>query len=94
MTNTLSANSIMVLWQMAPPSAEVNGIEITYTPVPGSCDGVQAGRLVIEDGSTTQHSLTGLQEYTEYSIAIRFRGSEGFGQPSHPVQRRTVSSSE
>lgn len=90
--NVLSANSILVTWDMPPD--QVNGVQIIYTPGQGTCDGVQGDKMVIEGGTPTEYILSGLEEYTEYIILVSFRGTEGFGQPSTMVQARTDATGE
>ena len=62
-------------------NVSVNGFEVTYSPVGSFCDGVVGGRKVVEGGNMTTYVLNDLQAYTEYSVTVRARGADGFGQP-------------
>lgn len=61
-----------------------------YTPVESeSCDGVTGGSVTVEGATTVTHILQNLQAYTEYSITVRARGTDGLGPPSLAERQRT-----
>ena len=88
-----SSSSLSVSWT-ASVSSGVTGYEVSYSPVDGSCEGVIGGREVVEGGSTLSTSLRNLQAYTEYSVTVRARNADGFGQPSDVRGRKTMADSK
>ena len=86
----LSASSLRVQWSS--PISEVNGYEVSYSPVEGveSCDGVPGGAVMVEGATTFTSMLTSLEAYIEYSVTVRARGADGLGPPSTPATGRTT----
>ena len=87
---TRSPSSLVVQWSS--PISGVNGYEVSYSPVEGagSCDGVPGGAVMVERATTFSHILSNLEAYTEYSITVRARGTDGLGAPSTPRTGRTT----
>ena len=88
----LPPTSLQVSWTSL-ASTGVNGYEVSYSPVSGSCEGVTGGRVVVEGGSVTRHELRGLEAYTEYNVTVRARSADGFGLPSDAQRERTMADS-
>lgn len=75
--------------------SEVDGYEVSYSPVEGSsCDGVLGGSVTVEGGSTSAFTLRNLQAFTAYSITVRSRGSDGLGPTSAAQTERTSTDGE
>ena len=78
-----SSTSILVQWGDVPP-ADQNGIilryTVTYTALP---DGSPQPKVV--NAPTTETTLTGLNEYTNYSITVFASTSKGNGNVSAPT---------
>ena len=91
---TRSSSSLVVQWSS--PISGVNGYEVSYSPVEGaeSCDGVPGGVVMVERATTFSHTLNNLEAYTEYSITVRARGTDGLGAPSTPGTGRTDADGE
>ena len=83
---------LVVTW-MTELNGGVNGFEVSYSPVGSFCNGVVGGRKVVESGMMT-YVLNDLQAYTEYSVTVRARGADGFGQPSAAMMKRTQAGSK
>ena len=84
---------LVVTW-MTELNGGVNGFEVSYSPVGSFCNGVVGGRKVVEGGGTMTYVLSDLQAYTEYSVSVRARGADGFGQPSAAMMERTQAGSK
>ena len=78
-----SSTSILVQWGDVPP-ADQNGIilryTVTYKALPG---GSQQTKVV--DAPTTETTLTGLNEFTNYSITVFASTVKGDGNTSAPI---------
>ena len=78
-----SSTSIIAQWGNVPP-ADQNGVilsyTITYKALP---DG--SPRHTVVSASTTQVTLTGLNEYTNYSIRVFASTVKGAGRISAPI---------
>ena len=78
-----SSTSILVEWGEVPP-AHQNGIILSYTVTyKGLPDGSPQAKVV--DAPITQASLTGLNEYTNYSITVFASTVKGDGNASAPI---------
>ena len=84
------SSSMMLVVEWSSPISGVDGYEVSYSPVEGSCDGVLGGSVMVEGGTTFTYTLGDLQAYTEYSITVRARGADGLGPPSTPSTGRTA----
>jgi len=60
--------SIMFNWTQ-PVGEIVDSYEITFS-YQGPCSGYIHANTVIVDGATRQHTMTGLQEFSTYTISI------------------------
>ena len=78
-----SSTSIFVQWGSV-PAADQNGIilryTVTYTALP---NGSRQPKVV--DAPVTDTTLTGLNEYTNYSITVFASTSKGHGNVSAPI---------
>ena len=78
-----SSTSILVQWGDV-PAADQNGIilsyTVTYKALPG---GAPKAEVVI--APTTETTLTGLNEYTNYSITVFASTVKGDGNVSEPI---------
>ena len=78
-----SSTSILVQWGDVPP-ADQNGIilryTVTYKALP---DGSQQTKVV--DAPTTETTLTGINEFTNYSITVFASTVKGDGNASVPI---------
>ena len=78
-----SSTSILVQWGDV-PATDQNGIilryTVTYTALPGGIE-----RTKVVDAPTTQANLTGLNEYTNYSITVFASTVKGDGNVSEPI---------
>ena len=78
-----SSKSIFVDWDDV-PQPDQNGIilryTVTYTALPNGSPVPQ-----VVDAPTTQATLTGLNEYTNYSITVFASTSKGDGNVSEPI---------
>ena len=78
-----SSTSIFVQWRAVPP-ANPNGVilryTVTYKVLP---DGSPQKKVVM--APTTQVTLTGLNEYTNYSITVFASNVYGNGKSSDPI---------
>ena len=78
-----SSTSILVQWGDV-PAADQNGIiqryTVTYIALPG---GIPKAELVI--APTTETTLAGLNEYTNYSITVFASTVKGDGNDSEPI---------
>ena len=73
----------MVEWGEVPP-ADQNGIILSYTVTyKGLPDGSPERKVV--DAPITQANLTGLDEYTNYSITVFASTVKGDGNASGPI---------
>ena len=81
--HNISSTSILVQWDGV-PAADQNGIilsyTVTYKALPG---GTPKSELVI--ATTTETTLTGLNEYTNYSITVFASTVTGDGNVSDPI---------
>ena len=81
--HNISSTSILVQWGDV-PAADQNGIilsyTVTYKALPG---GTPKAEKVI--ASTTETTLTGLNEYTNYSITVFASTVKGDGNVSKPI---------
>ena len=78
-----SSNSILVQWGNV-PAADQNGVIVSYTVTYKALpDGSPQRNLV--SAPTTQVTLTGLNEYTNYSITVFASTIKGNGNMSEPV---------
>ena len=73
----------MVEWGEVPP-ADQNGIvlryTVTYKALPGG-----SNKTVVVNAPTTETTLTGLNEFTNYSITVFASTSKGGGNISDPI---------
>ena len=73
----------MVEWGEVPPAGQ-NGIILSYTVTyKGLPDGSPESKVV--DAQGTQANLTGLNEYTNYSITVFASTVKGDGNASAPI---------
>ena len=89
MTVVLSSTEIQVLWEEVPAingSGIVVNYEVQYVPLQIFNGQISANTTTISQLNTT---LTGLQEYVEYSISVRAYTSVGPGPYSDGVVNRT-----
>ena len=81
--HNISSTSILVQWGDV-PEADQNGIilsyTVTYKALPG---GAPKAEVVI--APTTETTLTGLNEYTNYSITVFASTVKGDGNVSEPI---------
>ena len=81
--HNISSTSILVQWGDV-PAADQNGIilsyTVTYKALPG---GTLKSEVVI--APTTETTLTGLNEYTNYSITVFASTVKGDGNVSKPI---------
>ena len=94
MTVVLSSTEIQVLWEEVPAinrSGLIITYEVEYVPLQ-----TFNGQISTNYTSTSQLNitLTGLQEYVEYSISVRAYTSVGPGPYSDPLTRRTLEDGE
>ena len=78
-----SSTSILVEWSDVPP-ADQNGIILRYTV---NYTGLPNGRpkTKVVDAPATETTLTGLNEFTNYSITVFASTSKGGGNVSKPI---------
>ena len=73
----------MVKWGNV-PAADQNGIirsyTVTYKALPGG-----SNKTVVANAPTTETTLTGLNEFTNYSITVFASTSKGGGNISDPI---------
>ena len=78
-----SSTSILVEWGKVPP-ADQNGIilryTVNYTALPNGSE-----QTMVVNASITQANLTGLNEYTNYSITVFASTVKGDGNASAPT---------
>lgn len=80
---TASATSISITWdEPAQTNGRISGYVITYTSL---TDGIPHSGKIVTDSTARSYTLTGLQEYTTYSVTILARtaaadGMEASGQ--------------
>ena len=78
-----SSSSILVEWGEVPP-ADQNGIilryTVTYKALPGG-----SYKTVVVNAPTTETTLRGLNEYTNYSITVFASTVKGDGNASAPI---------
>ena len=78
-----TSTSILVQWHNVPVENQ-NGIilsyTVTYTPLPGGSPGTK-----VVNASTTEVILTGLNEYTNYSITVFASNAKGDGNITAPI---------
>ena len=79
----MSSTSILVKWDSV-PAENRNGIIMSYTVIYKELPGGSTNSLV-ENAARTQATLTGLKEYTNYSIAVFASTSNGDGNASEPI---------
>ena len=89
--SALGSTSLQVEWGVVPDAV---GYEISYTPSLGACEGVEGGTVGVSGGGATSHALQGLEEFTEYLIAIRTVGPDGVGAPSALESHKTLHGGE
>ena len=78
-----SSTSIFVQWRAVPP-ANLNGVILSYTVTYKALpDGSPQTKVV--NATTTQVTLTGLNEYTNYSITVFASNVYGNGKSSDPI---------
>jgi len=78
-----SSTSILVHWSSV-PTADQNGVILSYTVTYKALpDGSPQTRVV--SAPTTQVTLTGLNEYTNYSITVFALTIKGSGNASLPI---------
>ena len=81
--HSTSSTSILVQWDDV-PEADQNGIIlkyiVTYTELPNGSPQYQ-----VVNAPTTQATLTGLNEYTNYSITVFASTSKGNGNVSEAI---------
>ena len=91
MTVVLSSTEIQVLWEEV-PAINRSGLIITYEVeyVPLQTFNGQISTRYYTSTSQLNTTLTGLQEYVEYSISVRAYTSVGPGPYSDGVVNRTL----
>ena len=78
-----SSTSIFVQWSNV-PTADQNGVILSYTVTyKGLPDGIPQTRVV--SAPRTQVTLTGLSEYTNFSITVFASTIKGKGNMSEPI---------
>ena len=82
-----SSTSIVVQWDQVPP-ADQNGVILSYT-VTYRALGDMLEKTEDVPASTRAATLTGLNEYTNYSITVFASTSKGGGTTSAPIIVRT-----
>ena len=87
MASSISSNEIVLSWNST-SDPEVTGFLIEFTPAEGACEGIPGGNVSL-GREATNHTLDGLEEFTEYDVTLRSRGVQGVGEPSPPVQAMT-----
>ena len=83
-TNGTSATSISIQWRTVDIDV-VLGFILTYSPVNGSCKGVEGGTAIVIGNQTHRHILERLEESTSYMIFVQTKGDHGYGIPSSPA---------
>ena len=78
-----SSNSILVQWGNV-PAADQNGVIVSYTVTYKALPDGSPQRKVVS-APTTQVTLTGLNEYTNYSITVFASTIKGNGNMSEPI---------
>ena len=78
-----SSNSIFVQWGNV-PAADQNGVIVSYTVIYKALPDGSPQRKVVS-ARTTQVTLTGLNEYTNYSITVFASTIKGNGNLSEPI---------
>ena len=71
-TTVLSSRSIQITWEPS-PSSDVTGYLIPYTTTASYTSG---GSVTVDGGSTTNHTLTNLEEDTLYTITVQATNSD------------------
>ena len=83
MGNNASSTSIFVQWGNVPPENQ-NGIivsyTISYTALPGG-----SKQTKVVNAPANETTLTGLNEFTNYSITVFASTSKGGGNVSKPI---------
>jgi len=78
-----SSTSVLVQWNNV-PTADINGVILSYTVTYEALpDGSPQTKVV--SAPTTQVTLTGLNEYTNYSIMVFASTIKGNGNMSEPI---------
>ena len=83
----LSSTSILVEWGDV-PEPERNGIILSYTVTYEVPPGAPPQRQIV-NASTRQATLTGLNKFTEYKIAVFANTSKGSGIRNEPIRVKT-----
>ena len=83
----LSPRSIKVSWDGSLSSTEVTGYLISYTTNALYTSG---GSVTVNDGDTTSHTLTNLEEYTTYTITIQVTTNSIMGPKSDELSVITL----
>ena len=78
-----SSTSIVVQWDQVPP-ADQNGVILSYT-VTYSALASMSEKTELVHAPTRAATLTGLNEYTNYSITVFASTSKGGGNKSAPI---------
>ena len=78
-----SSTSIVVQWDQVPP-ADQNGVILSYT-VTYSALASMSGKTELVHAPTRAAFLTGLNEFTSYSITVFASTSKGGGNKSAPI---------
>ena len=79
----MSSTSILVRWDSV-PAENRNGIIISYTVTYKELPSGSTNSQKV-NAARTQATLTGLNEYTNYSIAVFAATSKGDGNASEPI---------
>ena len=89
MATALSSNQILVTWDMVPP-IDQNGVitvyQVLYQPLQTFNGAIRQQTLNVTGLAA---NLTDLEEFVNYSIAVRAYTSVGGGPYSEPITERT-----
>ena len=68
MVNTQSPTSITLTWTQ-PEGEVVDSYEVSFS-YQGPCDGFEHTNTTTVNGATRQYTLTGLQEFSNYTVTV------------------------
>ena len=84
----LTSSNVEVVWDAFPVSSGVTGYSISYTTTASYTSG---GNVTVNDVSTASYTLTGLEEFTNYTITVRAISNSGMSDDSNAVTVTTYS---
>ena len=87
-----SSTSIFIQWETVPPTDQ-NGTILNYTVIYKALPEGNPQTMVVS-APTNQAKLTGLNEYTNYSITVFASNVHGNGKSSYPIVVVTDESSK